>query len=263
MRQSFSLACVALVALSACASKSDPVPPEHTDEQTSVVPSPSGSSSKVAQIAIERPDAGRVDANASSTFADLTTALAALRAQGLGRAADIIDARVHQTQPKMQLTRVQGLAACRHVSTHVGRSTPLRRLHDSMPHTTVELTRAIEERGVPADEVERIARYLSHLVDELAFANLRRFDINHSHVTGRDWQDIDYAGENMTWQGQKAYWSKRGVRDFKRAVHIHAYMKRAFKMRHFARVYQPTRGFDGVRAPNDGTSRRHRSDGGR
>lgn len=163
----------------------------------------------------------------------------------------IIEERVAQSEPKMKLTPAAGAAAVGYLATHLERSADLRRLHGVMPHSTVELARAIEERGVTADEADRIARYLVHLTHTLDFAKLRRFDINHSHVTGRAWHEIDYTGEGMTWQGQQKYWAKKGVIDFKRAAHIHAYMIRAYRMPHFARAYAPRGTIDAVKRPRD------------
>jgi hypothetical protein len=73
----------------------------------------------------------------------------------------------------------------------------------------------------------------------LDFARLHVFDENHSHVTGREWPEIDYSGEGMTWQGQRAYWHPRGVESFKRAAFIHAYFVGAEPMPHWKRVYRP------------------------
>ena len=161
----------------------------------------------------------------------------------------IIEARAAQRAPKMKLDADQASATLGHLRRQLDRSSALRRLHSLMPHSTVELCRAIGERGVAPAEGDRIAEYLAHLVLVLEFGNLRQFDINHSHVTGRQWHEIDYSGESMTWQGQKKYWSKRGVGDFKTAEQVHAYMKSAFRLPHFALVYKPRGSFDGVRAP--------------
>lgn len=161
----------------------------------------------------------------------------------------IIEARTAQRAPKMKLDAEQASAALGHLRKQLERSTALRRLHSLMPHSTIELCRAIGERGVAPTEGDRIAEYLTHLVAVLEFGNLRQFDINHSHVTGRQWHEIDYSGESMTWQGQKKYWAKRGVGDFKTAEHIHAYMKSASRLPHFARVYKPRGSFDAVQAP--------------
>jgi hypothetical protein len=116
-----------------------------------------------------------------------------------------------------------------------------------MPRSTVELIRAIAERGLPASQADAIADYLAQLVSAVDFARLDNFDRNHSHVTGRRWQEIDYSGEAMTWQGQRRYWAPRGVLDFRSVEHIHAYMKQAAAMKHFARVYHPRHRFDRFR----------------
>jgi hypothetical protein len=165
----------------------------------------------------------------------------------------IIDERAAQSEPKMKLTPAAAAAAVRYLGTHLERSSALRRLHGPMPHSTVELVRAIEERAVTEDEADRIARYLVHLVETLDFAKLRRFDINHSHVTGREWHEIDYTGEGMTWQGQQKYWSKKGVPSFKRAAYIHAYMTHAYRLPHFARAYAPRGTIELVQPPHDDT----------
>lgn len=166
-----------------------------------------------------------------------------------GKGLAIIDARAAQRSAKMKLTAEQARAARTSLVEELERSAPLRRLHSLMPHSTVELCRAIRERGVAPGEVDRIARYLAHLAGALEFGNLRQFDINHSHVTGREWHEIDYSGESMTWQGQKKYWTKKGVGDFKTAEHVHAYMRHAFELPHFARIYRPRGSFAGVEPP--------------
>ena len=43
----------------------------------------------------------------------------------------------------------------------------------------------------------------------------------------------------MTWQTQRAYWTPKGVIDFKKAEHIHAYFRHASELPHFDRVYRP------------------------
>ena len=38
---------------------------------------------------------------------------------------------------------------------------------------------------------------------------------NTSHIIGRNWWEINYSGENMTWQGQKTKYAPYGITDFK------------------------------------------------
>ncbi len=168
----------------------------------------------------------------------LDDALAMLRARGFGSAADVIARRVAQRQPKMRLSESEALAAATALLELADRES-FRALVAVMPRSTVELARAVRERGVPVDEASAIARYLVHVATTLAFERLAVFDDNHSHVTGREWHEIDYTGENMTWQGQRDYWTPRGVRSFETAADIHAYFVGAEKLRHWKRVYRP------------------------
>ncbi|HEU5056607.1 MAG TPA: hypothetical protein VFU21_08770 [Kofleriaceae bacterium] len=168
----------------------------------------------------------------------LEDALARLRHAGLGQAADVIARRVAQRRPKMRLTAEEGRAAAAALLALADRE-PWRALHAVMPRSTVELARAVAERGLPAADAEEIARYLVRVVAACRFERLATFDDNHSHVTGRDWHEIDYSGEGMTWQGQKAYWQPRGVESFRKAEFIRAYFTAAERMEHWKRVYRP------------------------
>jgi len=186
----------------------------------------------------------------SGVSPSLDDALDSLRGTTLGAAADVIARRVAQTKPKMRLTETEAIVAAAAVLSLVPDSEPLSALHLVMPRSTVELCRAVRERGVPAADAEAIARYLSRMVAVMQFRKLATFDENHSHVTGRDWEQIDYRGEGMTWQTQKDYWAPRGVPSFKRAAYVHAYFSGAARMKHFARVYRPTGKMSNVPAPD-------------
>ncbi|HEY5935164.1 MAG TPA: hypothetical protein VIU61_11030 [Kofleriaceae bacterium] len=178
-------------------------------------------------------ESGQPDASPPAT---LDAALAQLRAEGFIAAADTIARRVAQPKPKMKLSPSDARAAAIALYEHRDR---LRALHAVMPRSAVELARAIRERGVSIDEAERIAAYLVEVVRVLDFARLPTFDENHSHVTGRDWPEIDYTGEGMTWQSQKADWQPRGVADFRTVTSIHAYFVGAEKLPHWKKVYRP------------------------
>lgn len=169
----------------------------------------------------------------------LDDALAVLAERGGDAMAEILRGRVEQRSAKMKLGRESARDAALQVVEAIDRSVPIRALARVLPHSTIELARANHERGVAAADADGIATYLLAFIQVLRFDNLRRLDINHSHVVGREWQQIDYSGEGMTWQGQKAYWAPRGVMDFKKAEHIHAYFRHASKLPHFDRVYRP------------------------
>jgi hypothetical protein len=170
--------------------------------------------------------------------ATLDEALAELRSRKLDAAAAGIARRAAQPQPKMKLAPAQALAAAQAVLAVADRP-PFVALHAVMPRSTVELARAVRERGVSLADAEDIAGYLVRVTAALRFDRLDVFDENHSHVTGRDWPDIDYTGEGMTWQSQKADWTPKGVIDFKKRAHIHAYFTGAEKLPHWDKVYRP------------------------
>jgi hypothetical protein len=164
--------------------------------------------------------------------------LDALRRRGFAAAAGVIERRMTQREPKMKLTAAEGEAAAAAVLA-LADSEPFRALDQVMPRSAVELARAVRERGVSAAAAEAIATYLVRFTGALRFRRLAVFDDNHSHVIGRDWHQIDYGGEGMTWQGQRDYWAPRGVADFKDVDHIRAYFAAASKMEHWERVYRP------------------------
>ncbi len=171
--------------------------------------------------------------------ASLEQGLALLEQRDLGAIAEILRSRVDQKSPKMKLTADQARDAAASVLALTPALDNGPALAGTMPHSTIELARAVAERGVTREDADEIAAYLLALDRVLQFDNLRRLDINHSHVIGRTWPEIDYSGENMTWQGQKAYWQPKGVIDFKKAKHIHAYFRQAYALPHFSRVYKP------------------------
>jgi len=179
-------------------------------------------------------DAAQPDAAVPDATLD---ALTALRARDAGL-AEVIGMRVAQSSAKMKLTAEQGQAVAAAVLSVLDRP-PVQSLARVMPRSTVELARAVSERGVSLDELDRIASYLAHVVATIKPQRLATFDDNHSHVTGRDWHEIDYSGESMTWEGQRDAWVPKGVTSFKRAEFIHAYFVGAEKLAHWKRVYQP------------------------
>jgi hypothetical protein len=168
----------------------------------------------------------------------LDGALAELRTGNFGASADVIERRTAQRERKMQLSSDEALVAATSLLELADRES-FRMLVTVMPRSTVELARAVRERGVSVEEADAIAHYLARVASTLAFERLHVFDENHSHVTGREWHEIDYSGENMTWQGQRDYWTPRGVQSFERAAYIHAYFVGAERLPHWKRAYRP------------------------
>ncbi len=168
----------------------------------------------------------------------LVEALATLHAHGFTSAAEVISRRVDQASPKMRLDKDDAHAAALALLALADRAV-IRDLHAIMPRSTVELARAVQGRGVPLEEADAIAMYLVTVVTALRFERLGVFDDNHSHVIGREWHEIDYSGEGMTWQSQRDDWKPQGVVSFERAAYIHAYFTGAERLPHWRRVYKP------------------------
>ena len=181
--------------------------------------------------------------------AALEKALAALRGKGFGAAARVIAARTAQRQAKMRLTVVDARGAAAALLLFLPRMPSARRLHDVMPQSTVELVRAVAERGVPEAEAEALAAYLTRAVQVLRCANLPQLDRNHSHVVGRHWHEIDYTGEGTTWQARRDHWARLGVADFRTARHVHRYFVAESKLAYFRRIYKPRGRMADVPAP--------------
>ena len=64
------------------------------------------------------------------------------------------------------------------------------------------------------------------------------FDENCSHVVGREWQDIDYRDEGMTWQKQQAIYVPKGVANFKDVANFRQFFRVESKAPYFQKLYQ-------------------------
>jgi len=110
-----------------------------------------------------------------------------------------------------------------------------------MPKTTTELLMATYNRGVSTNEAEKMAAYLIDQVKYFHFKNLSAFDNNTSHIIGREWHEIDYSGENMTWQDQKKKYAAYGITNFKLLENLKKYIPVESKLPYFNKIYQPRR----------------------
>ncbi len=120
------------------------------------------------------------------------------------RAAEIIDGRVKQRSPKMKLTEAQAINLAGYLLRDFEQMPNTTLLYFEMPRATLELVRAVHERGVSKQEAEKISSYLIRFIDSMDFKNLKQLDINHSHIIGREWEQIDYSGEPLDpQQGRK------------------------------------------------------------
>ena len=169
----------------------------------------------------------------------LDAAVAVLRQEGHGAVADVISARVSQEKPKRKLTPGQGLHACCYALGDLPRMPSALRLSVLMPKTTIELLMAARERGLTRDEAEKMSAYLLRLRESMRMQNPKPFDENTSHVIGRQWHEIDYSGEGMTWQAQMDFYAPKGVPDFRSEASLRRFFEIEAKMPYFKRLYRP------------------------
>ena len=84
-----------------------------------------------------------------------------------------------------------------------------------------------------------MADYLRKLVKEFQFQNVGAFDENTSHIIGRDWHEIDYSNEGMTWQKQKAHYAPYGIKNFKSQEYLVNFFSVDSKLPYFKKTYKP------------------------
>jgi hypothetical protein len=166
-------------------------------------------------------------------------ALAGLRGAGYGPAADVLESRVSQERQKMKLTPEEARQIANYLLEGLPNMPECAALLQRMPRATVEIVRAVRERGVESGEAERMAQYLSHFLDIMDLGNPGRFDESVSHVIGRTYEQIDWSGENTSAEDQRRSWERYGVPDFRTAEHYHNYLRHAVTMRWFTRAFQP------------------------
>ena len=64
------------------------------------------------------------------------------------------------------------------------------------------------------------------------------FDENCSHVVGREWQDIDYRDEGMTWQKQQAIHQPKGIAHFKDVANLRQFFQVESRAPYFQKLYR-------------------------
>ncbi len=147
--------------------------------------------------------------------------------------------RVAQKDPKMKLSEDSARALEIFLINTPLSPIELSALQENLPKTTLELLMAVKFRNVSFDEAESMAHYLHAVVQFCQFKNAPAFDNNTSHIIGREWHEIDYSGEGMTWQKQKQHYSQYGVVDFKRTEHLKKFFPVESKPPYFIKIYKP------------------------
>jgi hypothetical protein len=99
--------------------------------------------------------------------------------------------------------------------------------------------RAVAFRDVDIKDAEEIAKYLKTMVVNFNFQNIGAFDENTSHIIGRNWHEIDYSGEGMTWEKQKEKYKKHDITNFKTIENIKLFFPVESKLPYFKKIYRP------------------------
>jgi len=146
--------------------------------------------------------------------------------------------RQTQTSLKMKLTpeKVAALQSFLQ-STSTGELKALRDLQKILPKTTLELLFSVQERGVSKQEAEKMALYLQTVPTVYHIKKIDAFDENTSHIVGREWHEIDYSGEGMTWQKQKAKYAPYGITDFKTVANLKKFFPVESRLPYFVKAY--------------------------
>jgi hypothetical protein len=157
----------------------------------------------------------------------------------------VLKARLTQNKPKMKLSQAEVAAFIQFLKKQQAPLPQLESLETVLPKTTVELWRAIQERGLSFEEAEKMAAYLLFFVKQAEFKNKAAFDENTSHLIGREWSEIDYSGENLNGQTQRRHYLPYGILDFKTAAHLKLFFKVEARLPYFNKSYRPK----GLRTP--------------
>ena len=139
----------------------------------------------------------------------------------------------------MKLTPEQGSFAESYIRMELPRSPALLALAASMPKTTIELARAVHERGVSRQDADGIAAYLLRMLGSMRISRLDKFDECCSHVLGRRWGQIDYSGEGIDWRKQERFYSSKGAPDLLTEEHVRSYFAVESKMPYFRKIFSP------------------------
>jgi len=151
----------------------------------------------------------------------------------------ILIARVEQTNPKMKLNSEEASSFIEFLKTLKSPPSELIVLEKELPKTTLELLMAVHKRGLQLEEARKMASYLSKILKKFEFQNIKPFDENTSHIIGREWSEIDYSGENMTWQTQRKRYLPYGITDFKSEENLVKFFQVESRLPYFKKIYKP------------------------
>lgn len=151
----------------------------------------------------------------------------------------ILQSRVSQTIHKMKLQESEATSLENYLHSLRHYFVYLPKLQYTMPKTTTELLIATRSRGLNKNEADKMAGYLIRQLQYYKFQNPSAFDNNTSHIIGREWYEIDYSGEHMTWQKQKKYYAPYGISNFKSVDCLKKFFTVESKLPYFNKIYKP------------------------
>ena len=150
----------------------------------------------------------------------------------------IMTSRLAQEPAKMKLTSEQVDSLIVFLKSFSARDlVQLQKLQKTLPKTTLELLFAIHARGVDKAEAEKMAAYLQLVPKQYQIHRLDTFDENTSHIIGREWHEIDYSGEGMTWEGQKEKYAAHDITNFKTLDNLKKFFPVESQLPYFKEIY--------------------------
>lgn len=152
---------------------------------------------------------------------------------------NILESRVNQTSKKMQLSESEVVEFEKFLINGSLKFKSLKVIKEILPRTCIELIMGIIYRHVSFIEAEKMGEYLKEIVDIYKFKNVKAFDNNTSHIIGREWCEIDYSGEGLTWESQKKY-APYNVKNFKTLENLKKFFPIESKFSYFTRIYKPS-----------------------
>ncbi len=150
----------------------------------------------------------------------------------------ILQARHGQSENKMKLDRLELISFMIFLEDLDSAVPELEKLQYLMPRTALELLRAVSSREVDLSEAEAIASFMKAVPNTYGITNIAYFDENTSHIIGRDWSEIDYGGEGMTWQEQQLKYEPYGITSFKTLENIARFLSVESKLPYFYGAYK-------------------------
>lgn len=160
--------------------------------------------------------------------------------------APILHRRTTQSRPKMRLTPKQGKDAEGYIIKDLPLMPESRKLRGKMPKTVIELIRSVNERGVTRNDAEEMAEYFTRFLKSMNMIKLGKFDECMSHMVGREWSNVDYSGEPMTWQSQRKFYNRKRpkamdwVKNIKTKLYLYRFLKMEVRMRYFKMLFHPS-----------------------